>query len=168
MRRAVTSSLQDDLVAVINRQRKVSIDTQQLQRAVSEILAQCGEEGQEVTVVLVSDRTMRTINRDYRGINAATDVISFAMREGPGGDLSGTLLGDLVISLETVGRQSGEPFDDGRPDTGTTQRELALMTIHGLLHLLGHAHESGGKAEEQMIERENELFQTNWQLFPSF
>ena len=162
------SSLQEDLVAIINRQRKISIDTQQLQQAVAEVLSQCGEEGQEVTVVLVSDRTMRTINRDYRGIRGATDVISFAMREGPGGDPSGALLGDLVISLETVGRQSKEPFDDGRPATGTTQRELALMTIHGLLHLLGYGHESGGQAEEQMIERENTLFEATWKLFPPF
>ncbi len=164
----MSSSLQDGPVAVINRQRKIALDTEQLQRAVVAVLAQCGEAGQEVSVVLVSDRTIRTFNRDYRGIDAPTDVISFPMREGPGGDPSGKLLGDLVISLETVLRQATEPFGDGRPETGTAQRELALMTIHGLLHLLGHAHEDGGRAEEQMIRREGELFESTWQLFPTF
>ena len=155
-------------MAVVNRQRKIALDTKQLQRAVAAVLARCGEEGQEVTVVLVSDRTMRTINRDYRGINTSTDVISFAMREGPGGDPSGTLLGDLVISLETILRQSAETYDDGRPVTGTAQRELALMTIHGLLHRLGYGHEGGGPEEARMIERECQLFEATWQLFPAF
>lgn len=164
----MSRSLHDDPVAVINRQRGFTIDPRRLQQAVAGVLARCGEEGQEVTVVLVSDRTMKTVNMDYRGINAATDVISFAMREGPGGDPSGVLLGDLVISLETVHRQSSDPVEDGRPVTGTPQRELALMAIHGLLHLLGYRHEDGPKRAQEMIRRERELFDATWETFPSF
>ncbi len=164
----VSSNLHDESVAVINRQRTIAIDTGQLEKAVAVVLRLCHEDGQEVSVVLVSDRTMRTINRDYRGINATTDVVSFAMREGPGGDPSGTLLGDLIISLQAVRRNATDPHADGRPETGTTQRELALMTIHGLLHLLGHRHESDRDAELAMITREKELFEATWDLFPSF
>lgn len=157
-----------DSVAVINRQRTIAIDARKLQHAVAQVLALCGEAGQEVTVVLVSDRTMRTINRDYRQVNSTTDVLAFAMREGPEGDPSGHLLGDLVISLETVRRQSLEPFEDARPQTGTAQRELALMTIHGVLHLLGYSHESAPAAARKMIQRESDLFEATWQLFPAF
>ncbi len=157
-----------DSVAVINRQRTIVIDTGKLQRAVAEVLARCDEAGQEVTVMLVSDRTMRTINRDYRKVDAATDVLSFAMREGPDGDPSGQLLGDLVISLETVRRQWPDSFEDGRPLTGSAQRELALMTIHGVLHLLGYNHDSDAAAAQAMIQRECELFEDTWKFFPIF
>ncbi len=157
-----------DTVAIINRQRRFALDREGLQAAVAAVLDHCGEAGQEVSVVLVSDRTMRQFNRDYRGRDEATDVLSFAMREGAQGDESGAILGDLVISLETVVRQSGEPFSDGRVQTGTAQRELALMTIHGLLHLMGYDHEGNAAEEAAMIAKENELFALFWEAFPSF
>ncbi len=156
-----------DGIAIVNRQRRYALDSRCLQEAVAAVLDYCGEAGQEVSVMLVSDRTMRQLNRDYRGKNEATDVLSFAMREGPHEDVSGRLLGDLVISLETVARQSREPFTDGRAQTGTPQRELALMTIHGLLHLLGYDHETSLTDEAAMIARENELFALFWEAFPS-
>ncbi len=118
--------------------------------------------------MLVSDRAMRVLNRDYRGKDEPTDVLSFAMRDGEWGDVSGNTLGDLVISLESVARQSGTAWDDGRPDTGTPRRELALMTIHGLLHLLGMDHEKGKRGADRMRRRESELFEQAWELFPEF
>jgi probable rRNA maturation factor len=157
-----------DNVAVSNRQRRFRIDAGQLGRAVERVLEIAGAGGQEVSVLLVSDRAMRGLNRDYRGKDEPTDVLSFSMREGEWGDVSGTMLGDLVISLETVSRQAGIEWDDDRPVTGTPRRELALMTIHGLLHLLGHEHERGKKKAEQMRLRECELFGQAWEWFPEF
>jgi probable rRNA maturation factor len=155
-------------VSIINRQRKFTIDRDALCEAVCAVLEACGQADQEVNVVLVSDRTMRTMNRDYRGRNEPTDVISFAMKEGEFGDPSGTILGDLVVSLETIRRQCTEPFDDSRPETGTPQRELALMVIHGLLHLMGHDHEQGPKKARRMVAEERRLFDLCWEKFPGF
>jgi probable rRNA maturation factor len=158
----------ESAVEIVNRQRRYDLDRGVLVMAIDAVLELCGEAGQVVTVTLVSDRTMKQINRDYRGLNQPTDVLSFSMREGDGGDVSGMMLGDLVVSLETIVRQAGESFTDGRPETGTAQRELALMTIHGLLHLMGFAHEEGGFDEAQMITREHELFNQTWEFFPVF
>jgi len=155
-------------VAVLNRQRRYSIDTSILAEAVKRILQLEGLAGHEVTVMLLSDRGMRKINRDYRGIDAPTDVVSFAMQEGEYGDVSGILLGDLAISLETVYRQASEEHADARPETGTPRRELALMTIHGLLHLLGFDHELSSDNERVMVARETEMFEQTWELFPEF
>jgi probable rRNA maturation factor len=153
-------------VAVLDRQRKYGLDRHALAAAADKVLGLCGEERQELSIVLLSDRAIRKVNRDFRGEDAATDVISFAMREGKGGDASGRLLGDLLISLETLVRQAAVPHDDGRPGTGTPKRELALMTIHGILHLLGHDHVGGAKKADAMRALEAELFEKCWRRFP--
>lgn len=155
-----------DTVSIWNRQRRFLIDTDQLANVVEAVLAACDEQGQEVAIQLVSDRTISQMNRTYRLRKGPTDVLSFAMRDGEFGDPSGTLLGDLVISLETVVRQCLEPFHDGRPQTGTPQKELALMTIHGLLHLMGVDHERSPEEAAEMIRRETELFERFWSRFP--
>lgn len=91
----------------------------------------------DVSVVLTTDAAIRKLNRVHRGIDRATDVLSFGMRERrrrtdplpPHPEV----LGDLVISLPTVRRQAK---DLGRP----FQAELKMMLAHGLLHLLGYVH----------------------------
>ena len=163
-----SSSPARNSVEILNRQRKFSVDRPALAAAIARVLEELEISGQELNVVLLSDRNMRIMNRDYRGVNATTDVISFPMKEGDWGDPSGTLLGDIALSLETIVRQSTEPHEDGRPQTGTPQKELALMTIHGILHLLGHTHEPGSPEAEAMLKQESDLFDRTWQLFPSF
>lgn len=155
-------------VSVSNRQRRFRISTVRLASAVVRVLDLAGAGGGEVSLSLVSDRGIRTLNRDYRGRDEPTDILSFAMQEGEWGDVSGNLLGDLVISLESVYRQSRNTWSDGRPVTGTPQRELALMTVHGLLHLLGYEHVRSRRGAARMIARECELFEQTWELFPDF
>jgi len=154
-------------VHVANRQRGCVIDADRFAFAVGRVLELAGQSGQELSVVLVSDRTIKRYNREYRGVNEPTDVISFSMREGEWGDMSGHLLGDLVISVQTVARQSTEEHCDDRPRTGTFQKELALMTIHGILHLLGYEHEENPEGEREMVAKERELFEQVWELFPT-
>ena len=163
-----SSSHAENTVIVLNRQRKFPVDRDALATAAARVLQRLEISGQELNVVLLSDRNMRIMNRDYRGVDATTDVISFPMKEGDWGDPSGTLLGDIALSLETIARQSKERFDDQRPQTGTPRKELALMTIHGILHLLGHDHESGGPEATRMLKKESELFTETWNLFPEF
>jgi len=81
----------------------------------------------ELSVLLVDDDAIRPMNLRWRSVDAATDVLSFPMNEGP-------LLGDVVISVETAGRRL-------RPGDWSLDDELLFLLIHGLLHLLGHDHE---------------------------
>lgn len=152
-------------VSILDRQRRFRLDKRQLEQALLVLLEALGLHGKELSVSLVGDRQMRTLNRQYRGMDTTTDVLSFAMMEGDG--IQSPLLGDLVLSVPTLVRQCIQPFDDGRPFTGTPQRELALMAIHGTLHLLGFDHEKGPRKAALMVERETELFEMFWQHFPS-
>ena len=156
----------DDNVFVENRQRKFQLDVDQFKKAVGAVLTGLEVADREVSVLLVSDPAMRKINLEYRGIRGTTDVLSFAMDDGEFGDLSGHILGDLVISVETIVRQAGQPFVDGRPQTHSPQEELALMTIHGLLHLVGFDHETSTEDAQEMIRQENGLFSRFHGLFP--
>lgn len=92
----------------------------------------------EVSLVLVDDDYIHELNREYRGKDRPTDVLSFALNEGDEPDIidgpEETLLGDIIISIETAKRQA-EEFNHG------LERELAFLTVHGMLHLLGYDHE---------------------------
>ncbi len=93
-----------------------------------------------VTVAVVSDARLRALNRQYRGNDASTDVLSFPAEE-PG------VLGDIVIARGVAARQARE----ARHPAGT---ELRVLALHGLLHLLGHDHESD---QGQMARLERRL-----------
>jgi probable rRNA maturation factor len=97
----------------------------------------------EVAVLLTGDRTVRRLNREFRGKDKATDVLSFPAAEGFGGEH----VGDLAISLETAGRQAGEQGHSLRD-------EVRVLLLHGLLHLAGMDHEVDAG---EMAEREAEL-----------
>ena len=86
-----------------------------------------------VSIVLIDNKRIHEINRDYRGVDRPTDVISFAFTEEIGPETDYTNLGEIYISLEKAHEQSleyGHSFE----------RELAFLTCHGLLHLLGYDH----------------------------
>lgn len=105
----------------------------------------------EVGVVFADDAYIRELNRDYRGIDAATDVLSFALDEGEEPAVLGgpeeTLLGDIVISLETAERQA-EEFGH------SLEREVAYLAVHGMLHLVGYDHEE--ETAKDAMRREEE------------
>jgi probable rRNA maturation factor len=84
-------------------------------------------------VLLVNDAAIRRLNRTYRKVDAPTDVLAFPMREGRFGRLSPDLLGDVVISAETARRQA---------PAGGVRAELALLLVHGILHLAGRDHQT--------------------------
>ncbi|SDF24309.1 rRNA maturation RNase YbeY [Sporolituus thermophilus] len=130
------------------------IFTPQMEQTVVAVLNKAAEvyglsEQAEVSVVLVDDEYIRELNRQYRGKDAPTDVLSFALNEGDEpvviDDPAEQLLGDIVISLETAARQA-EEFGHG------SERELAYLTVHGMLHLLGYDHET----EEARVEMRQE------------
>lgn len=117
----------------------------------------------EASFVLTDDAEIRGLNRDWRGVDAATDVLSFAMQEGPGAALAPELLGDVVISVETARRlvASAEHQERVRGELGwreawTLDDELLFLAVHGALHLLGYDHgapdeEAEMRAEERRV-----------------
>jgi probable rRNA maturation factor len=84
-------------------------------------------------VIVVDDATMATLNRTYRHAAGPTDVLAFPMATGRFRWLSPDLLGDVVISAETAARQAREA-------QGGLRGELALLLVHGILHLGGYDH----------------------------
>lgn len=96
----------------------------------------------ELSISFIDDTKMRELNLSYRSIDRTTDVLSFPQSEGP----DFTLLGDIIISLETARRHS-------KSYGITLHEELKKLIIHGILHLLGHDHK---KKKETLIMREKE------------
>lgn len=92
----------------------------------------------ELSVLLCDDTTIRRLNREYRGQNKATDVLAFAMQEGPGPKHRPELLGDVVISIPTATRQA-------RHHDRPIVQETTFLLAHGLLHLLGYDHQTVGE-----------------------
>jgi probable rRNA maturation factor len=93
----------------------------------------------ELAIMLGDDAAIRVLNRDWRGQDKATNVLSFpAPADVPGGELP--FLGDIAIAYETLAREAG---DEGKP----VLHHLAHLVIHGVLHLLGYDHESDEEAE---------------------
>ncbi len=97
----------------------------------------------ELSVLLTTDEEVRELNRTYRGIDRTTDVLSFPQHEGEGADPNDPLLGDVVISMDAVERQA---LEYGH----SLEREMAFLTVHGVLHLLGWDHQDP-KDEERMM-----------------
>jgi probable rRNA maturation factor len=95
-------------------------------------------EGAEVSVLLADDRAVRALNRDWRGQDRPTNVLSFPAARGPLADAP--MLGDIALAFETVAR---EAEDEGKP----LADHVAHLAVHGFLHLIGHDHETGADAE---------------------
>jgi probable rRNA maturation factor len=93
----------------------------------------------EVTIALISDGRMRTLNRAYRGKDYATDVLSFPVEDG-------TFLGDIAIATGVAQRQADEAGH-------SIATELKVLALHGLLHLLGYDHERDDGAMERAEAR---------------
>jgi probable rRNA maturation factor len=116
----------------------------------------------ELSVLLVSRRRMAALNEAWMGVGGPTDQLSFPLDEAPGED-GRVLLGDLVLCPEVIAGQCRTQAPGGRPFTGTPEAELALVLIHGLLHLAGHDHHRP-KAEKAMVALENLYFERHGKL----
>ena len=101
----------------------------------------------EVEVLLASDAELRRLNRQFRGKNKPTDVLSFPAEAMPGLPAVSRHAGDLAISLDTAARQAAEHGH-------TLATEVRVLLLHGLLHLAGMDHETDGG---EMRDREAEL-----------
>lgn len=128
------------------------VDTVLIERTVATVLAQEGiTAAVEVSILVTDDIAIHALNRDYRGVDAPTDVLSFADEATDSHFVSAPdtarYLGDIAISYERVLAQA---TDYGH----SPQRELAYLIAHGTLHLLGYDHERGPANAATMRARE--------------
>ncbi len=114
------------------------------------------EEDSEVDVTIVDDEEIHTLNRDYRGMDKPTDVLSFALDEGDDeepeliGGPEEHLYGDIIISAETALRQA-EEYGHG------LEREMTYLAVHGMFHLLGYDHMTDDEKAEMRAKEEEAL-----------
>lgn len=122
-------------------------DTSHLESVALTAMTQLDVEHGELSILLTDDAAIHPLNRDWRGKDRPTDVLSFSQVEGepvPGAPL---VLGDVIISLETASRQAAERGH-------SVQREVEILLVHGIVHLLGYDHEEDEEAAEmEAIER---------------
>jgi probable rRNA maturation factor len=126
-------------VVVLNRQRRQRIDASRLRRVVKAAARRLRASG-EVSLVLAGDGLLRRLNRDYRGRDRTTDVLSFP---GPGGEEG---LGDVVISVPAAARNA-------RGQGHSVRRELDVLALHGFLHVLGYDHETDDGTMDRLETR---------------
>ncbi|MBE1553717.1 rRNA maturation RNase YbeY [Sporosarcina limicola] len=110
----------------------------------------------EVSITFMTDSEIQEVNAQYRGKDVPTDVISFALEEMTEGEVAivaevgmPTVLGDIIISVDTANRQAAEYGHDFK-------REIGFLSLHGFLHLLGYDHMTE-EDEVKMFGRQKEI-----------
>lgn len=128
------------------------VDARRLKNDARKLLKAAGEDESAISISLVDDAEIAALNREHRGKDKPTDVLSFPLYEsdelgslGNSGDAPERLLGDVVISVDTARRQAAE-YD------APLQNEVNRLLIHGILHVLGHDHEK--PSERAVMEAE--------------
>ena len=135
-------------IEAANRQRKYKVDLKSIKQNADKILSLCRAGDSELSILIVNNRAMRTLNRQYRGIDKPTDVLAFpapSPHRGEGRLLR--FLGDIVISMEKTHAQAAERGHS--PD-----KEFKILLIHGILHLLGYDHEVSHTEARRMRRKE--------------
>ncbi len=134
-------------IAIVRRVRRPGISTRRLRAIVGHALREEGCAGRtEVSVVLVDDKTIRRLNRQYRKANRVTDVLAFPAQMP---SWQGNILGEVVVSVDRAKIQAkamGHPL----------RTEVALLAVHGVLHLLDYTDATSAAAKE-MGQRQREL-----------
>lgn len=140
-------------IEVRSRQRKYRINQRNVRKDANTILSLCGVDDIELSILIVNNRSIRELNKKYRGIDKPTDVLAFppspvpSPHGGEGDPLR--LLGDIVISLEKSHAQAEERGH-------SPEQEFKILLTHGILHLLGYDHEIS-RSEAQRMKRKEKI-----------
>jgi probable rRNA maturation factor len=138
-----------------NATRKHPIAERRIVRSARTLLAATGRPAATLSLSFVGDAAMRRINREHRGKDATTDVLSFPLYEPfavprrPTPDDPELLLGDVIISVDVAKRQAAA-YDASLED------EIERLLVHGIAHLLGHDHEEEHE-RRRMVREEKRL-----------
>jgi len=116
-----------------------------VRKAINAAADQISAPGGDIAVVLTNDAAIRKLNKQWRGIDKPTNVLSFPAPQG--GTMRGPALGDIVIAYETLARESR---DEGKAPV----HHLSHLAVHGFLHLMGYDHQNDSDAEAmEALER---------------
>jgi len=134
-----------ELTVLVKDDVNSGLDTEFFQKCAEMacVMAKVEFEEAEISVLITDDAKIHELNREYRGKDMPTDVLSFVMTET--GIEDGGMLGDVVISIDTAKKQAEERGISLR-------REGAFLFIHGVLHLLGFDHEISDEDEKEMFD----------------
>jgi probable rRNA maturation factor len=151
-------------IIIQNQQDKVDVD-QHISKIIEESIVNTikiflEEENFEISVLIVDNNFIKELNKNYRNVNKETDVLSFPIFEFKNGKLLEDIvimedeipLGDIVISIEKAAQQA-EEFGH------SLEREVAYLTVHSVLHLLGFDH-VGDDDRKVMREYEEQILQS--------
>lgn len=141
-----------------NRQKTLPIKAANLRRRLFKLLKELNLSETVLSVTICDDETIQAINHDYRAVDAPTNVLAFSLEEGAPQPGAPRVLGDIIISAETIRREA--------PPLGYTDGEMFYFyLIHGLLHLIGYDHELGPEqAARQEAETERLWLMINHSL----
>ena len=150
MKRTAVAGLKIDVLVDSEHWKNAAAAKDVVRRALKQAATALSTKTAELAIVLTDDAAMRRLNRNWRGIDAPTNVLSFATKnsgdqldEQSGGQFVGNHLGDILLAYETVKREAhrdGKAFD----------HHLAHLVVHGFLHLLGYDH--GNDAQARRME----------------
>jgi probable rRNA maturation factor len=138
-----------------NATRKHRIGARRIARSARALLVAIGRPDATLSLTFVGDAAMRRLNREHRGKDRTTDVLSFPMYEPfavPKRARAGEpelMLGDIIISVDVAVRQAAAY-------AATLDAEIERLLVHGVLHLLGHDHEEAGE-RARMVREERRL-----------
>ncbi|NIR40993.1 MAG: rRNA maturation RNase YbeY [Actinobacteria bacterium] len=143
------------LVVVVDSQRELPVDADRWGRLAADALVACGVTAGELNLLFVDEEEMTGFNREHMGVDGPTDVLSFPLDGAGGAEVGESLIGDVVVCPAYAARQA--PDHGGRAGhDGSVDDELALLVVHGVLHVLGHDHVDEDETAV-MQQREQEL-----------
>src|SRR6185369_997500 len=123
------------MIEIINRQRSKPINAKPLRELGERALRTIGSRKQAATIVFVSDAAIRKLNKQFRGKDQVTDVLSFPSEAEPFEAENQAQLGEVIISVQRAADQANQ-------NRLTFSNEVEQLILHGLLHLCGYDHET--------------------------
>ena len=144
-------------VVVSDEQADVSVDASRWAALAEAVLASEGRRG-ELTLTFVDRDEIAALNAEHMGVAGATDVLSFPLDAAPEADLAmpgPVLLGDVVVCPAVAA-------DSAHDHAGTLDDELALLVVHGVLHVLGHDHADPAETTAMRARELDHLMRHHW------
>jgi len=137
-------------ILIEDRQNHYRIAHEEIKKKAKTILDALECPDGELSILIVDDPEIAKLNKTYLGRPGPTNVIAFPMQEGPFGQINPSLLGDVVLSINTAAREA--------QDAGiSVESRLDHLLIHGILHLFGFDHEKTPEQAEAMRSKEEQL-----------
>ena len=143
----------------VENETEEKVDLKQVRAILKKIVSYYGEK-RDFSVTFVTDNEIQELNREYREIDAPTDILTFRLDDAPSFPISfeeedvdflnNEEMGDIFISLDTM-RRNAEEFGVGE------EEELSRLLLHGILHLRGLDHKTNDFEKEEMLKEQEEV-----------